>query len=158
MDHLPEGSAASGPPPTPPPTKRAPGLSALAVGNFILGGLGVVFWLCMGLFVIIVVTPAGEFVPADGLLVPAWWYMLLCFLGSVHSGLAILVGVGYRRRRKVLGWVLGNVYGVLAVGHSLLWIKTFWGSSALWPALVGLVYGLGTLVLLNALFKRHLAS
>ena len=86
-------------------------------------------------------------------------FMVALALTAVSAFLLIASGVGYLQQKRTLGRTLGSVYAVLSIGSSLV-------SAALMPeelggganigTMVGLVYPVLTLVLLNTTFKHDL--
>lgn len=133
---------------------RPSGLTALAVFNFIFGGLGAITSL-IGLATVDLTIKVlkeqsevtGDPVPSAGLL-----YSLI-LVGMVTAGLLITSGVGYLGLKRVTGRIVGNAYAAAAlVGISL--------ELGLMPyaftinGLIGFVYPLITLFLLNVIFRK----
>jgi hypothetical protein len=133
---------------------RPSGLTALAVFNFIFGGLGAITSL-IGLATVDLTIKVlkeqaevtGDPVPSAGLL-----YALI-LVSMVTAGLLITSGVGYLGLRRVTGRIVGNAYAAAAlVGISL--------ELGLMPyaftinGLIGFVYPLITLFLLNVIFRK----
>jgi hypothetical protein len=133
--------------------KRPGGLTALAVLNFVFAGLGTIGLLAF--FALLSVAEgaaaAAEVKVSTGLL----WALIL--LGFVRMGLLITAGVGYLKQKRFLGRTLGNTWAVLALadtGMGLAIVKT--GFSV--GTLIGLVYPVLTLILLNTTFKDDLVN
>ncbi len=130
------------------PGHRPGGLTALAVLNFIFGGLGllsILGWVLMlGLFGE-VAKKAMEQIPEAGII------YLMILLSLVETGLLLASGAGYLGQKKFLGKILGSVYGIVGlveVGLRIALAKDFG-----FMAIFGLIYPVLTLVLLNTVFK-----
>lgn len=143
--------------------KRPGGLTALAVFNFIFGALeivGAVSWVAMLRFSNAALEGAS---PDTRKIIEAFQHLgtglfVVIVLASLVSGaLLIASGIGYLKLKKFLGRSLGNAYAILGVASTLM-------SSLLMPAelgggfslgsLVGLIYPVLTLILLNVVFKE----
>jgi len=133
---------------------RPGGLTALAIFNFVFGGLGVlggVLNLALGEVNLKNLEQAarlfGDSPPSAGL------YYAVHGLDTLRAGLLIMAGVGYLGVRKTLGRKVGNVYAVIAL------IGIFLEASML-PhmfsimSLSSFVYPLITLFLLNVIFRK----
>lgn len=137
--------------------KRPGGLTALAVLNFVFGGLGIlaVLWLSA---LMNVADPATEgevsrqaFKEAPALL---WVQILLALATTV---LMIVSGVGYLGQKRFLGRTMGNLYAVLSlVGTAIGIVATKTGFNLL--TMIGIVYPILTLFLLNTTFKDDLVQ
>lgn len=137
--------------------KRPGGLTALAVLNFVFGGLGALGLLALfallGVAAKTVEAAGGSINDAPG----AGSVYLGLFLGTVSVALMITSGVGYLGQKKFLGRTLGNAYAATslvntAIGLALL--KVGFGITTI----IGLVYPLLTLFLLNTSFKDDLVN
>jgi hypothetical protein len=133
--------------------KRPGGLTALAVLNFVFAGLGILALLA--LFALLSAAEgaaaAAEVKVSTGLV----WALLL--LGFVRMGLLVTAGVGYLGQKRFLGRTLGNTYAILALadtGIGLALVNTGFGIGTL----IGLVYPVLTLILLNTTFKDDLVN
>jgi hypothetical protein len=130
-------------------SKRPGGLTALAVLNFVFGGLGAIFLL--GLIALITAADkvsGGEVSKAPG----AGQVYLVIALAVVSVILMITAGVGYIQQKKFLGKTLGNAYGVLALGRTALEIALLDAGFGV-GTIIGLIYPVLTLILLNTTFK-----
>ena len=133
---------------------RPGGLTALAVFNFIFGGLGGLLNL-IGLATIGMQIAemekqsrvTGIPVPSEGLL-----YGLALF-AIIRAALLITSGVGYLGRKKLVGYWFGNTYAVLALIAIAIEITTLKGQFTI-MSLVDFVYPLITLFLLNVIFRK----
>ena len=86
---------------------------------------------------------------------PLFYFMLAGM--AVGAFLLIASGVGYLKQKKVLGRGFGNTYAVLSiatalVGASLVSEKAGGGFTI--GTIVGLIYPVLTLILLNGTFKH----
>lgn len=136
--------------------KRPGGLTALAVLNFVFAGLGI-----LGLLALLALLSAadhmtgGKLEGGGGVSKGAIYASLI--LGLVSSAIMLAAGVGYIKMKKFLGRTLGNTYALLSIGQSILGIavlKTGFGISTI----IGLVYPILTLILLNTTFKDDLVN
>ena len=157
-------------------SKRPGGLTALAVINFVFGGLSVI--TAMGLAVMLFAAGAME-TATGGLTIIAdnaaqdalrqgidaiggksmlYVSFALTLLSSV---LLILSGVGYLKQKLFLGRMLGNGYALVAVFGSVISMsktpEEFGGGFNL-GVIFGLLYPILTLVLLNTTFKEDLVN
>src|SRR5262245_36400401 len=99
--------------------KRPGGLTALAVLNFVFGGLGAIgllaIYALLGGAKAVVEASGREFqAPAAGMV-----YVSL-LLGLVSVCLMIASGVGYIQQKRFLGRVLGNTYAVFSLLGSVV--------------------------------------
>jgi len=145
--------------------KRPGGLTALAVLNFIGGGLSILGLLVMfGTMALLnAIEGNAEVDEAKRAMAKAWeqigvgvFYAMLA-LSAVTAILLILSGIGYLRQKKFLGRTLGNVYAVLSIGSSLVTgmvITTQAGGGFNIGTILGLIYPVLTLILLNGTFKE----
>ena len=135
--------------------KRPGGLTALAVLNFVFGGLYAL--LLLGAWAVIAAmnaTTEGEVTRASGGSIGLLYVALL--LGTVSVGLLIASGVGYLGQKKMLGRTLGTVYGALSLVGTGVGLAG--GSEFGIGTLIGLVYPVLTLILLNTTFKDDLVN
>lgn len=133
--------------------RRPGGLTALAVLNFVFGGLG-----ALGLLLILAAlkllegdSEGSELREVVGASRGVLWAHLL--FAMVTVGLMITSGVGYLGQKRFLGRTLGNAYAVCSVAATALALSY---SPFEIGTLVGLVYPLLTLMLLNTTFKDDL--
>jgi hypothetical protein len=146
--------------------KRPGGLTALAVFNFIFGGFGIIGGLLALLVVGAVDVVAGaaadaadpELAQVSAELGASLGVIYLSLvLGLVASGLLISSGVGYIKQKLFLGRKLGNGYAALSLLQSVIALALV-GSGFGLLAVVGLIYPILTLVLLNTTFKEDLVN
>ncbi|MFC1637228.1 hypothetical protein ACFL5Z_20610 [Planctomycetota bacterium] len=148
--------------------KRPGGLTALAVINFVFAGWGVIGLLgLVAMFAFVGMIPTDQMDETQKAQIEAFQNMglpvfIFIFALSIVSGVLLLLsGIGYLKQKKVMGWVLGNAYGVLSIVSSIV-------SAFMFPAeigggfnigiIIGLIYPIITLVLLNTTFKEDLMN
>ena len=146
--------------------KRPGGLTALAVINFIFGGLNAlsVLGLVAALALVgVVESTSGE--GDDGFREVAkafeeiglgYLYLILA-ISLVEAILLVVSGVGYLKQKRFLGRKLGNTYGILAIAGGLLGAFTISaeaGGGLSMGTIAGLIYPALTLILLNGTFKE----
>jgi hypothetical protein len=140
--------------------KRPGGLTALAVLNFVFGGLG-----ALGLLAVFALLGAAAKIASDaggslsdvpsGPSVGAIYLSL--FLGLISVILMITSGVGYLKQKKFLGRTLGNAYAVSSLANTVIGIVLLKGGFG-GATIIGLIYPLLTLFLLNTSFKDDLVN
>jgi hypothetical protein len=134
--------------------RRPGGLTALAVINFVFGGLGAIGILA--LFALLGGTNAV--IEANGkVAMNASAIYLSLLLSALGIGLLIASGIGYLQQKRVLGRGVGNVYAIVSlVGQvvSLVLLAQGFGIANI----IGLVYPVLTLILLNTTFKDDLVN
>jgi hypothetical protein len=147
--------------------KRPGGLTALAVLNFVFGGfsvLGVLGLAAMAALIGVADEAATSSGDADAqAAIQAWkelgapFFYAVLLLSAASAFLLIASGVGYLQQKRFLGRSLGNVYGVVSIAGGLLMaliVAEKAGGGFNIGTLVGLVYPVLTLVLLNTTFKE----
>jgi hypothetical protein len=140
--------------------KRPGGLTALAVLNFVFGGLSA-FGLLAVFAAIAIAKKAADTVQANGGTVdykgPSLTMLYVgLIISTVTTLLLIISGVGYIGLKKFLGRTLGNLYGVLSLGGSILSIVT--GGGLGFFVIIFMIYPLLTLILLNTTFKEDFVN
>ncbi len=147
--------------------KRPGGLTALAVLNFVFGGVNALLFLGMAAVMAVIGAAANEAGESDNEganeMAKAWetvgvglFYFILVLL-AVTAFLLIASGVGYLQQKKVLGRGLGNAYAILSILYALVYgmaVTVEAGGGFNIGTIIGLVYPLLTLVLLNTTFKH----
>jgi hypothetical protein len=145
--------------------KRPGGLTALAVINFIFGGIGII-GSAFSLFsrsMIGNISTSGmpeaqrSKIEAFQRIDPSL-YSIMIFLGIISAILLLLSGIGYLKQKKILGRIIGNVYGfygILSVIISYLIIPKELGGQGIW-SITGIIYPILTLILLDTVFKNDL--
>ena len=148
--------------------KRPGGLTALAIINFILAGLGLLSLFGMvALFGLIDKMPTEQMNEAQKAQMEAVQNMgmptlVLILVLTLLSGVLLLSsGIGYVKQKKVLGRVVGNVYALSSIVGSLvsgLLFATELGGGFNFGTIIGLIYPILTLVLINTTFKDDLTN
>jgi len=146
---------------------RPGGLTALAVINIVFCGSGLLGVLGMAALFALMGKMADE-VPEksrqqfEALQKMGGPRLVFMFgLSLVTSVLLLLSGIGYLKQKRVLGRLVGNSYAVIAVVSSLVRVFLFapeLGGGFTIGTIIGLVYPVLTLVLLNTTFKDDLAN
>ncbi|MBM4027654.1 MAG: hypothetical protein FJ280_19975 [Planctomycetes bacterium] len=148
--------------------KRPGGLTALAVINFILVGLSVMSLVGMAaLFSFADRIPTDEMAEAERAQFEAFQNMgtpMLVFilaLTLLSAVLLLLSGIGYLKQKRILGRMVGNIYGITAIISSIvsgLWFAPELGGGFNIGTIIGLIYPIVTLVLINTTFKDDLTN
>ncbi len=141
--------------------KRPGGLTALAVLNFVFGGFGVIAILALWALYSLV-TGAAKVAAGQGTAgaqdiaavtqVGGTMVLISLVLLLVSVTLLIVSGVGYLGQKKFLGQRLGSIYGIVSVVQtviSIAFLKSGFGIGTI----IGLIYPVLTLILLNNTFK-----
>jgi F0F1-type ATP synthase membrane subunit c/vacuolar-type H+-ATPase subunit K len=133
---------------------RPGGVTALAVFNFIFGGLSGLINLVGLAAVGMVVRQAEQDAKITGQDVPseAFLYATMLF-ALVRAALLITAGVGYLGRKKFVGRMLANAYAILALIAIAIEIA-FAKQTFTILNLVDFVYPLITLFLANVIFRK----
>jgi hypothetical protein len=135
--------------------KRPGGLTALAVLNFVFGGLGLLGILALLALLKVADTVVREGTRGEKSLTDhpnAGLVYFLILMSLISCGLLIASGVGYLGQKKILGKGLGTAYGILALvstGIDLVAITKTFGIFTI----IGLIYPVLTLILLHTVFK-----
>jgi hypothetical protein len=141
--------------------KRPGGLTALAVLNFVFAGLGLI--VVVGMFALLGAAEElgkhGEFHDAmEKTGNSAGVIYGLIFLMFIRVAIMLAAGVGYIQQKKFLGRTLGNTYAILALLDTVLGLALIKGSSFGIGGIIGLVYPVLTLILVNTTFKDDLVN
>jgi len=142
--------------------KRPGGLTALAVINFIFAGfnaLGVLGALALMVILRTVDTmqgPEGDeakksIADAGGM----EWIYASAAVSALLAALLLVSGIGYLKQKRMMGRTLGSVYAVIAMLFSLAYIVAV---GMQFGMLIGFVYPVLTLILLNTTFKDDLVN
>ncbi len=142
--------------------KRPGGLTALAVLNFVFGGLGAL--AVLGMIALVGVVAGAANIATDGeageLMVEAGlsggMLMVTIVLMAASCALLIVSGVGYLKQKRVLGRTMGTLYGILALLGTAIGIAGGQGFEL--ATIIGLVYPVLTLILINTTFKEDLVN
>ncbi len=148
--------------------KRPGGLTALAIINFIIAGLNLLSLFGMvALFGLIDKMPTEQMNETQKAQIQAVQNMgmptlvLILALTLLGGLLLLLSGIGYLKQKKVLGRVIGNVYAISSLVGSLvsgLLFATELGGGFHFGTIIGLIYPVLTLVLINTTFKDDLTN
>jgi hypothetical protein len=131
-------------------TRRPGGLTALAVLNFVFGGLAII--ALFGTFALLSVTQTITHGITDVKVSLPGAYLNL-FLGLILAALLIVSGVGYLGQKKVAGKLLGNVYAIVAIVNVIIGLVMVHSGFGFF-AIIGLAYPIVTLALLNTVFAK----
>ncbi len=82
--------------------------------------------------------------------------MLIVILSCLSSALLIISGVGYIKLKRVLGRTMGSLYGILALAATILQLAG--GTPFGIGTIIGLIYPVLTLILVNTTFKDDLVN
>ena len=82
--------------------------------------------------------------------------MFQFLLMALSAALLIVSGVGYIGQKRVMGRMMGNFYGVTSIVNNGLSIAN--GGEFSFFTIIGLVYPVLTLILLNTTFKEDLVN
>jgi hypothetical protein len=148
--------------------QRPGGLTALAVINFVFAGWGMIGLLFLaGFFAIIGMIPTDQMDDTQRMQIEAFQnmglpiFIFIFILSLVSNVLLLLSGIGYLKQKKVMGWGLGNAYGIISiissVASAFLFPREIGGGFNI-MAIVGLIYPALTLILLNTTFKDDLTN
>ena len=148
--------------------KRPGGLTALAVINFVFSGWGFIGLLGLAaLFAFIGKIPTEnmqehERAPIEALQnMGVYVFVIIFVLSLISSVLLLLSGIGYLKQKKFLGRTIGNIYAVIAIGTSIFSGKLFpseLGGGFNIGSIIGLIYPVLTLILLNTTFRDDLTN
>ena len=134
--------------------ERPGGLTALAVINFVFAGLSVLSLLGTAVFFAFIdKIPTDEMDAAQRATIEA--------LNLLTVLLLLLSGIGYLKQKRALGRMVGNAYAVISIASSVVSAVMFareLGGGFNIMTIVGLIYPILTLVLLNTTFKEDLTN
>jgi hypothetical protein len=148
--------------------KRPGGLTALAVINFVFTGFGL-----LGLFGMIFIFGLMGDIPTEGMdetqkaqfeafqEMGTGVFVFIFALSIVSNVLLLVSGIGYLKQKKIMGWAIGNAYAVLAILSSVisgLMFASELGGGFNIGTMIGLIYPIITLILLNTTFKDDLTN
>ncbi|MHC4586238.1 MAG: hypothetical protein ACYS3N_17035 [Planctomycetota bacterium] len=148
--------------------KRPGGLTALAVINFIVSGWGLIGLIFLaGFFALIGKIPTDNMQEAQKAQIEAFQnmgipvFIIILLLSLLSSVLLLLAGIGYLKQKKFLGRTIGNLYGVISIISSVVSGMLFsseLGGGFNIGTMLGLIYPVITLILLNTTFKEDLTN
>ncbi len=148
--------------------KRPGGLTALAVINFIFSGWGLLglIGLAVG-FAFIGAMPTDEMPEEQRAQIEAFQnmgtsvFVMIFVLTIISSVLLLLSGIGYLKQKKVLGRMMGNAYALINIVSSIvtgMMFATEFGGGFNIGTIIGLIYPVLTLILINTTFKDDLTN
>jgi hypothetical protein len=148
--------------------KRPGGLTALAVINFIFSGWGFIGLLGLAAyFALSGVMPTDQMTEEQRVQIEAFqnlglpMFIFIFALTIVSSVLLLLSGIGYLKQKKLLGRMMGNVYAVINIVSSVItgiWFPPELGGGFNIGTIIGLIYPVLTLVLINTTFRDDLTN
>jgi hypothetical protein len=148
--------------------KRPGGLTALAVINFIFSGWGLIGLLGLAaFFAFIGKIPTDQMQEAQKAQIEAFQdlglpvFIFIFALTIISSVLLLLSGIGYLKQKKFLGRTIGNTYAVVTIISSVITGIMFapeLGGGFNIGTIIGLIYPVLTLILLNTTFREDLAN
>jgi hypothetical protein len=142
--------------------QRPGGLTALAVLNFVFSAWGFLGLLGMiALFAFIGRIPTdqmdeaqkAQFEALQDVGVSVW--VLIVALSIVSNILLLVSGIGYLKQKKIMGRMVGNGYAILSIVTSIasgMMFAAEMGGGFNIGTMIGLIYPLVTLFLLNVTF------
>jgi hypothetical protein len=144
--------------------KRPGGLTALAVFNFIFAGFGVIGFITIVVmrFLPLDKIPIEQRAPYEAFQamgVPLFVGILVLTLVALI--LELISGIGYLKQNRVMGWVIGNVYAIFSIVSNVvsgLTMTTEMGGGFSIMTILGYVYPVLTLILLNLTFKEDFTN
>jgi hypothetical protein len=147
---------------------RPGGLTALAVINFIFSGWGLIGLAGLAvMFALMGKIQTENMQEAQKAQIEALQNMgfpviiLIFVLSIISSVLLLLSGIGYLKQKKVMGRLLGNLYAVINIINSIISVIMFSsvpGGGFNLSIIIGLIYPILTLILLNTTFKEDLTN
>lgn len=148
--------------------KRPGGLTALAVINFVFCGFGLLGILGLAaMFTFMGDMPSNNMNEAQRAQMEAFQnmgapiFILIFVLSLITSVLLLISGIGYLKQKKVLGWGVGNVYAIVSIVSNIisgLMFSSEIGGGFNIGTIIGLIYPVLTLILLNTTFKEDLTN
>ena len=136
--------------------KRPGGLTALAVLNFVFGGLGALGLIALFALLGVADSASEGAVTAEiskGSNAGLVWISIL--LSAATVALMITAGVGYLGQKRFLGRTIGNAYAVCSLAGTAIGLAV---ASFGIGTLIGLIYPVLTLALINGTFKDDLVN
>ena len=137
--------------------KRPGGLTALAVLNFVFGGLGAIGAL-LAFGGLSLIREAAQRAEAAGAKVEQSLGLayVVVLLTGVGASLLSASGVGYLKQSKFMGRTLGTVYALVSLGGTALGVINGGGIGVF--TIIFSVYPVLTLIMVNTTFKDDLVN
>jgi hypothetical protein len=141
--------------------QRPGGLTALAVLNFVFGGIATIVTL-FAFLAIGAASHVGSAMERGGATVTnhgpsAAVLYINVLLMAVSAALLIVSGVGYIKQKRFTGRTLGTVYAVLSLGSTAMTILLIGGGIGIGTILLS-IYPVLTLIMVNTTFKDDLVN
>jgi magnesium-transporting ATPase (P-type) len=142
-------------------SKRPGGLTALAVINFVFAGFGLLSMVAMVALLQFADAAMATADAGDRAAIEAFQnlgmgvWALIVATEALSSALLVIAGVGYLKMSR-WGRSAGNLYAVLTIASALLTaflMPAALGGGFQLTSIIGLVYPILTLILLNTTFK-----
>lgn len=148
--------------------KRPGGLTALAVINFVFSGWGFIGLLSLAaFFALIGKIPTDKMQESQKAQIEAFQnaglavFIFIFALSIITNVLLLVSGIGYLKQKKFLGRMIGNTYAVIAIVsaivYGMMWPREMGGSFNI-ATMIGLIYPVVTLILVNTTFKDDLIN
>ena len=83
--------------------------------------------------------------------------MVTLLLATATVVLLIVAGIGYLGQKKTLGYLMGNLYAVVSIVSGVVPIVAYSQSVGV-GSLIGFIYPVLTIVLINTTFKQDLVN
>ena len=148
--------------------KRPGGLTALAVINFVFSLLGFLsLFGFLAFFALRGKIPTDNMEEVQRLRIEALQDMgmstlvFTCVLTLFSNVRLLLSGIGYLKQKKFLGRTMGNIYAIVSIISSIitgLMFSSEIGGGFNIGTIIGLIYPILTLILLNTTFKEDLTN
>ena len=148
--------------------QRPGGLTALAVINFVFSGWSIIGLLgLVAMFAFIGKLPTDQMDANQKTQIEALQnmglpvFIFIFALTIISSVLLLLSGIGYLKQKKFLGRTIGNTYAVVTIISSVITGIMFaseLGGGFNIGTIIGLIYPVLTLILLNTTFKEDLTN
>ena len=148
--------------------KRPGGLTALAVITFVFSGFGMLSLFCfLAFFALRGKIPTDNMEEVQKAQIEALqnlglsMLIFICVLNILSSVLLLLAGIGYLKQKKFLGRTMGNLYAAITIISSIISGILFapeLGGGFNIGTMLGLIYPVLTLILLNTTFKEDLTN
>ncbi len=138
--------------------RRPGGLTALAVLNFVFGGIGAIVSL-LGFAGLALLREAAKQAEQNGAKYEGQGVGLatvVIILMAVSAFLLILSGVGYIKQKRVMGRTFGTVYALVSLGSTVLTFVSGGGIGI--GTIIFSVYPILTLIMVNTTFKDDLVN
>ncbi|HEX7837554.1 MAG TPA: hypothetical protein VF469_08835 [Kofleriaceae bacterium] len=136
--------------------KRPGGLTALAVLNFV--GSGFAALTVIGGAALLGIGKMAQAASDAKIALPSTSILvLLLLLDTVTIGLLIASGVGYLKQKRGLGRSVGTAYAIVSLVSKVIALITIHNSFGI-GNIIGLIYPVLTLILLNTAFKDDLVN